>query len=656
MSATAPHGVRRLGRVLTAPIRGVLAFIGPRPPGADVEGHPLSPDWVLGLLLFESIAVGLSRAAPYGSDFQDALFWAELPVLFLPMALRISWPGVAPGERLLLLVVLAEATFGVKLLFHPTGFAHFDEFLHAVSASDILDARRLFLPNSLLPVSPLYPGLEILTTALVNLSGLSLFAASNLVIAIVRAVFMSALFLFYRRISGSARLAGIACVGYMAGSGYVLFDSQFAYESLAIGFMAVVLWMEAEIGDMRAGTWRALPVMLVLLGALVITHHVTSYEGVALLAGVAVLQLFSWRPEVWRSALIAALGVVLIRVWSSAIGNPLTGYLGPIVLVSTQQFLHMANGGGAERQAFVAPDGSRTPFWLQMQSIAAVAVTAALLANGFLTALARSCGERSTSEGSARRSGWYALLDLCRLRWRHSRMLLLTLLSLCWPLSVVLRLTSAGWEVGNRMAALAYLGVGFVAASGIAKWWHSPRQRLAAAAASSALTIMFIGGVITGWGAPATHTGYKLEADGLSLEPMSMDTATWTRTWLGAGNRFIADRVNSILLAVYGRQDIVNGMSDPVSPIDLIIAPVVSDYEVEVLRRDRVDFMIADFRMATMRPFLGHYFDPTEPHELHDAPLDPDLLLKWDGVPGVSRVFDNGWIVIYDVRALSHEP
>ncbi|MGO8477736.1 hypothetical protein ACC739_38260, partial [Rhizobium ruizarguesonis] len=62
-------------------------------------------------------------------------------------------------------------------IIRAVAFIDHDEFLHWATVKDILEAGRLFLPNPLLPVSPLYHGLELITSALVNLSGLSVLAA-----------------------------------------------------------------------------------------------------------------------------------------------------------------------------------------------------------------------------------------------------------------------------------------------------------------------------------------------------------------------------------------------------------------------------------------------------------------------------------------------
>ena len=59
-----------------------------------------------------------------------------------------------------------------------------------------------------------------------------------------------------------------------------------------------------------------------------------------------------------------------------------------------------------------------------------------------------------------------------------------------------------------------------------------------------------------------------------------------------------------------------------------------------------------DMRLSTQPALVGTFFQPGEPAGLGLIPLDPTALQKWDGDERVSRVFDDGWIRIYDVRAL----
>ena len=122
------------------------------------------------------------NAGRVASQWAEPLFWLGLLVLFLPIAVRLFSSKLARRERLGLLAVLAILFYFVKFLQYPLYFAYFDEFIHVRTSQDILATGHLFQPNPILSLSPFYPGLEIVTTAVSSFTGLSLFASGTILI------------------------------------------------------------------------------------------------------------------------------------------------------------------------------------------------------------------------------------------------------------------------------------------------------------------------------------------------------------------------------------------------------------------------------------------------------------------------------------------
>jgi hypothetical protein len=638
---------KQLWRCAVAPITAVVRFIAPEPIGCPPDPPRESLDWLLGLSLHASLCVMLARLMPGTAPHADQVFWLSVTLLFFPISVRIAAPQVARGERIWLLLVLAEATFALKALFDPTGFVLFDEFQHWRSADDILTTHRLFVPNDLLLVSPFYPGLELVTTALIHLTGLTVFAAGNIVIAVCRAVFITALFTFFERITGSARLGGIGSLAYMGSTVYVMFEAQFAYETLGVALMAVILMIEAETAARGATLPRTMALTLPLLAALAMTHHVTDYFTVAVLCALAAMVLTLRRPRLVLVLPVAG-AVATALAWATYIGNPTSGYLGPVVMEGAREFAQMMQGHVPHRELYHAEDGaSSAPVWLSIGGIGSVLVLCVLLSFGFLTACAAG------REPASGRTGWYALLDLLRHRWDDPRLLLVSLLALLWPLSVLLHLTTAGWQLGNRMSAFAFIGAGLVAAFGVARFWRARAQWTRGIVAGFALALIAVGGMINSWGPAAVRAQYRVEGDGLSVEPMGIDAAAWTARWLGPNQNFVTDLENSVLLLTYGRQHIVT-LPDAKMTASLFISPVIWEGLRDEIRDQSIDYLLVDMRLSTQPALLGLFFQAGEPDGLGLTPLDPTALQRWDGDERVSRVFDDGWIRIYDVRALQN--
>jgi hypothetical protein len=308
----------------------------------------------------------------------------------------------------------------------------------------------------------------------------------------------------------------------------------------------------------------------------------------------------------------------------------------------------MMLGHGPHREVYRAADGaSSAPVWLSIGGIGSVLALCVLLSFGFLTACAAG------REPASGRTGWYALLDLLRGRWDYPRLLLVSLLALLWPLSVLLHLTTAGWQLGNRMSAFAFIGAGLVAAFGVARFWRAQAQRTRGTVAGFALALIAVGGMINSWGPAAVRTQYRVAGDALTVEPMGIEAAAWTARWLGPNQNFMTDVENSALLLTYGRQHIVT-LPDAKMTAGLFSSPVISEWLRDAIRDQPIDYLLVDMRLSTQPALLGRLFQAGEPDGLSLTPLDPTALQKWDGDERVSRVFDDGWIRIYDVRALQN--
>jgi hypothetical protein len=645
---TAERGINPL----QAGIQFVLAVIGPdlRGGSADVPPRPANFGWIATLCLTAATALLLvvagHGAGRRGYDVAPLLFWSGVVLLVVPTSLRIAWPRVARGERLFLLIVLAEALFYYKVVYSPTSFIYHDEFLHWVLADDLLTARRLFLSNALLPIGPVYPALEILTTAIVDLTGLPLFVAGTLLLAVLKGTFVAGLFLFYERIAGSPRISAIACLVYMGCTTFALFESMFSYETLGVVLCMLTLAVEAASRDLDGGPrLKALGLIALLLGALAVTHHLSAvfaaiYFGA--LAGFEALRRGHLRTEARIAmGLTAVLAIAMPLLWMEASGNLLTSYLGPVVETGLKTLLGKIMGEATPQSELLGAPA--VPIGTRLITLLGVLLLSLGLATGFFRSLAMAAPNRA-------REGWRPVQAVLARRWRDSRIVFLTILAFGFPVSVAFRLTHAGWEIGNRMGTFVFIAVGLVVAVGIIHFWQgqTPRgwRRIAPAAA---LATIVLGGIASSSFSPL-HGPYRVAADQASVEPMGIETARWTREWLGAGNRFTSDRINRLLLASYGRQDVRVKIVEGVAPARVFENETLEPDEFWALVRSDIDFLLVDLRLSTAPPVLGFYFEPWEAQQ--GKPISGAELLKFNDVKGITRIYDNGWIMIYDVRGL----
>ncbi|WP_157091611.1 hypothetical protein [Methylobacterium nodulans] len=632
-------------------------LIGPELHGGTVDPkpHPVSPGWIAGLCV--TIALGLllvvvgNGAGLRGSPIAFPVYWTGTVLVLVPAALRVSRPLVARGERLVILLVMAEALYLVKVVYYPLNFVGHDEFLHWTAAVDLITARRLFLTNPLLEVQASYPGLEIVTTAVAHLTGTSVFVAGSILLAVLRATFVGALFLFLEKISGSVRIAGIGCLVYMGCPTFLLFESMFSYESLGIVLCALTFAIEAGSRDLEPRQ-RYGSVLLIglVLASLAVTHHLSSAFGAIYFGGLALTEALRHGPMRTGVRLVlvtsAVLAITLPLLWMELRGNPVESYLGPVIEHAYKVLLNKIQGFPV-MPAEIPNERPQQPILMRATTLFGVLLIALCLATGFF----RTWG---LSAVGALRPGWALIGEVLRKRhWRDSRLIFLTMVAVGFPVSVALRLTIGGWEVGNRMGSFVFFAVALLVAVSIVHFWQRRAARGWRLHASSAFVAIIVMSGSTSATIDPIRGMFRVVADSESIETMGVETALWTKEWLGPGNRFSSDRINRLLLAGYGRQDVRIDVWQGITAGRVFLAEQLYPDGYYALVNGDVDFLLADLRLTFAEPVMGYYYEPWEDNTGMKVPASS--LLKFNDVEGVTRIYDNGFQIIYDVRAL-HAP
>jgi hypothetical protein len=592
----------------------------------------------------------------YGGTVSDTFFLLGVLLIFAPVVMRLLSPAPSHFERISLLCVVGICLYLVKVMTSPLYFSFYDEFLHWRTADDIARSGHLFGENALLPVSPDYPGLEIVTNALSTQSGLSTFQAGIVVIGVARAVMILALFMLNEQIMRSARMAGIATIIYMTNPHFLFFDAQFAYESLALPLITFVMfalaphqmisvrlnrlepiapliifaktnrkWLSSDLRRITFTAW-------LVLGAAVLTHHVTDFFFDGLLVCWTVAYGFLRLTPVRRSNLTktALLGVFMSIACIVRVGNPVVGYLSSFLGNALNELGHVLTGTSGARHLFVNYTGQVTPIWERVITISSVALISLCLPFGLLC-----LWQRYRSNALAYTFG---------------------IVSFAYPLSQVFRFTNVGGELVDRAAAFLFIPIASVLAIFITQFWSTRRLSWKHTfLISCAASVVFLGGIILASGPSfALLPGpYLVTADNRSIEPEGIQAAMWARSYLGPNNRMATDRINQILMGTYGEQRLVTGLEDNVDVSAIFTSSSLDPDELSTLRSAKVHYLVVDLRLAKALPLEGYYFDEGESGSFqYTTPIDLEALTKFSTIPQINRVFDSGDIVIYDVGGL----
>lgn len=510
---------------------------------------------------------------------------------------------------------------------NPLLFTGFDEQLHMRTLGDILSSHRLFEANPLLEVSPRYPGLEA-TATLVHQLGIPTMAATFIVIIASRVVLVTVLADAVEHMTGSLRASGLAVAVYALSSQYVFFNSQFAYQTMAmpLALAAVSFLARARNSD------HPIPLVIgstVCLVAVSVTHHITSF----LTAGLLLMWTLAerGRRRVWV-AYGACAAMASTLSWALLQRQLLSNYFTPIADDLRSQLL-----GGARRALFKDSAGTvaRT---LDQYLLLYYAVALSVIV---LTVLVLAYKEHHLRSGPT---------------------LMLAAMSASVPLLLAARVVPKGGEIYDRSNSFLFLPFALYVAS-FAAWflWREPHQpgfrrdrrsmtvRLAAVALASAA---FLGGYILGGGPNwARLPGpYMAAADTRSMDAETLAAVKWSGENLAAGSRIAADRVSSVLLAAQaGLWPVMKGPNG----IDVAALYVADSWglpETDKAVAMRLRYLYVDRRLAAEKPHYGSYFFQGETGE--GKQFTAQQLSKFDSVPGISVVYRHGPVSIYDLKGL----
>ncbi|MHB8760997.1 MAG: glycosyltransferase [Coriobacteriia bacterium] len=579
------------------------------------------------------LAVALANnAGRLGSDWAAPLFWIGLGLVYLPAVLSLSVGGIDRKEILGIVAVVGVVLYIVSILDNPTLFTGYDELLHYRTLDDIARTGRLFSENPLLPISPYFPGLEVVTHALMSLTGMPGFAAGVTVVAAARLLGVLALHLLLERTGLEPRVAGLGVLMYMTGASFLFFSAQYAYESLALPLAVLTLFAlrEAQLEGGALET-RLVALAAALTGVVVVTHHVTSY----ILAGVLVAWLLvvavvrrnrfpealpgqGWMP-------LFALGATF--TWFAVMARATTAYLMPHMGAAMAELAGVIAGDTGGRRLFQSAGGQSAPLPERLVAVAAIALVLCLIVIGI-----RRLREHGRDNSLAYLLGFAILL---------------------YPASLALRFTQSGWQVGSRATAFIYVGIAFALVVGIESARASRRVRLGPITLTLLAAVLFAGGVIAG-STPHSRVSspYTVGAGKTSIEAEGVGAATWARRVLGPGNRMVADSTISSLMGSYGQQRTLSS-ADGVSVSGFFLPPDFGEYQRSMIRGAGIEFVVVDRRIADVVPHQGYFFEKWERQVVDYGPtVGEETVGRFDTLPGVSRIYDSGHIQVYDVRGL----
>lgn len=584
--------------------------------GSDRNGRPASRGYLSGIrgelvgaLLMAGAAalvIWAYRLAPTrGIDSYDLIFWAGMVLAYL----TIAWRALAGRHPVWWLALLGLFTLLPKFWMSPNGPIYFDETAHFALLHNVISAGRLFQNTPLLPIGKFYPGMESAAATIHWLTGLSTWHSALALIAIAHCLLPVQVYYIARALPLPQRWAIVAGVVYATNPSFIYEDVQFAYESVAILLMFTILriYVEALAAERSGGrTWRqslgTSLLLAVMCFACVVTHHLTSLTGIALLL-VAALTIkpisgFLDRKGGWRRLFVRYSPPLTLTagfaLWVIYISPGTWPYLFPHVSQPFNQILKLLGihkgGTSVFRTLF---SHSTAPIYERVAAIAAPSLIGVAL-----------------------------LVVAVRWVWkRRSRTELLWCIALtaAYLITLPLTLIAEGAAGVHRTWASTYIGVSILPA-GLVLLLALDRRRLwmrrgATVLGAAALVVLLVGNVAAGTPTDYRFPGpYKFGSDTLSVTPETLRLTHWVRVHLGPGARIVTDRYTGVALT--GDAGAVTPQQVP----GLAIAAIWYNRRPPVpslmftLQRQRDDYIAVDTRDSKYHPTQAPLFVPGEPY------------------------------------------
>ena len=588
------------------------------------------------------------------------LFLAGLTFIFAPCAWRLTGTAATRNERIWVSVILGLGLLASYMFRSPLIFDNFDEMAHSATLTRLLDNGTLFQPNPILPVSPFFPGIELVTITTRWLTGLPLLLDQMVVLVLARIVLVLCVFLIVERACHSSRAGGIGVLVYAANPEFYSLGAQYGYQTLALAFAVAVAYLLFVSIDTTQPKWGGLfALTLVSIAGMVVSHHVTAWLTIGfLVVWAAGLRLFidppgrraTGNPARSQAAvasrdekvarrkkqsrivgLAALVGIVLAAAWIAFLGHVLTGYIDPLVQGGARNVAAMVSQLHGNRKLFQNSAGGGTPYW-EEALIFASAVFFCLI---ILISLYAVIWKKSIRGG--------------RLRYLPAA------IAATYPLAMLTNISSDAKEIGARTTTFIFFGVAVVAGGWLAGRLLTRRRVIERMATIGVAIICFLGSTLYGGGPlPILVNGpYIIGAHERSLGAPSLALANWVSTHLPAGSRVAADRDNAGLLNDFGQVEPVFPLNGSASPAPLFFNQQLTPSDIALIRKNHIRYLVTDTRLTKGLPLFGAYIAPGEtarPTRLTAAGLE-----KFNSTRGVYRIYDNGVIQVYDLSPLLGE-
>jgi len=614
-----------------------------KPSRSERRGHSWSdrlgrlPEIVFGMALGTLLVAVAFAGARSSAPWAGHVYWlGQVAIFAVPTAfLLFRRRSILKIEAVGIALLMPITSYLVLLYYSPTRFVFLDEFGHLQTAQSILATHHLFHANSALAPSPQYPALEIVTTAISSMAHLSITASGYIVAGTAHVLTGLCLYFLIFEVWRNYRIAALSAVIYAGSPHYQFFDSYFIYETIALPFLLLTMLAVVKMLREQGRTANCWAIVAVLCGAVTaVSHHVTSYLLVALLIAFSIAQIFVPRSKRnWRIPGILLVVFGVIAVWDLKVATNTIAYFKPEVLAVWHSLVpshsHEASSNGTSLAVQTVKRGisGQPP---QIDTIMQV-VSLLLLVVFTSIGIRRIWLVRKGDTGGAALG--FAIGSL--------------------GLALAIGMHAFAPDLAARALPFFMIPACFVCALGInhIRTWISSHKhsrlrvllKRTPILGTAVIVLIAIGGICGGY--PNFYSRlpgpFLMSAFERSVDDHNLDVSAWMAATLTPNNGIASDFYTAQEVAALGHQ--LNKKGDA----DVFLTLHYTAADRGLIRQYKVSYLVIDKRMTELLPTSNFYFARDPAAGFYRAPLPRAVINKFNYVPGVSLIFNDGTISVY---------
>lgn len=571
--------------------------------------------WAIGVILISFAYLLLHKDL----IFYNSVFWIGILLSGLVTYFIIIGES-KPIIKLIFLFLFGFVLYLPHLLSSPDYFHFYDELTHYQPTLLIYETGSLNVNLTSFEVSKYYPGLEIVTVFIKNITGNSILVSGRLFIGIFHSFIVIFIFLFFREIS-STKIAAIGAFAYFFNYSFTYFDTYFSYESAGLPLLILFLFV-LSYKNVKTDPIKITFIQIILLGTIVITHHFSSYMLLLFLIILLIIKIIFDQIKIknydGKTHKLVFLAAVLIIGWILYVATVTLNYYNDMFgMVKDVLKLSLFDERTLDFFARSFLDFSYYELFIRRFLFIPL-----ILAFVFL--------------------GIYYLYGGKNLR--NENVLTLVLYSSLFLLSLLGSITLSV-EFG-RFGTFGFIGIALLIGVSLDRM---QKNRLLKLVSLASVILLFIGAVSIGTNPP--HRGAYSSDIYIGQQTVTGDVifaADWSKQYSGRYNTMVSNIAVSNVFDSYGIQkSIFYGGWEVFFPSN--ITPEVLNY----LKINKINYLVVDERISRFTSETHYFFERRELDMENHAPygntepLPSESLSKFDRYSSFMKIYNNGHIKIY---------